>query len=384
MKNTKFIICLILSISLGIAATTPLLMAELTVKPWITRIQGPTAPFNIEVVYANFTLTDLDAPITQTSGPIIDYCFVVNVTNPSEYRTMLFNTYLLAAQEVQSFPGRSSRIAYYEGLVGGGGEAKGAWVDGVYYNLTQFMPWPYLNSDGTISQDPPSQLAKSTDEVTDVRYYQWVEGVQYYTTSVNDGTSINNYTYLNMNGTWVDVTGRITIDEIEPEYKPVYSGTGSIITRNIFYTGSGHVNMASKDNEYNRFFAPGESRLLIISGRTVLKSNWLPMIPIEDMPFASVSSVGEWDWTKSEGFINPVDVIQSGIVQMLTQVETYVDLDPVGEPNTYTDMRAKASEVQELILTRVGNSYIYNTVLSDNQMFQLDQYGLEVFIVPME
>jgi len=45
---------MILSVSIGIIATTPLLMAELNIQPWITHVQGPTAPFNIELVYTNF------------------------------------------------------------------------------------------------------------------------------------------------------------------------------------------------------------------------------------------------------------------------------------------------------------------------------------------
>jgi hypothetical protein len=42
---------------------------------------------------------------------------------------------------------------------------------------------------------------------------------------------------------------------------------------------------------------------------------------------------------------------------------------------TYTDV------IQHLTLSQVGNSYIYNAVLADNQMFQLDKYGAEVFVV---
>jgi hypothetical protein len=156
------------------------------------------------------------------------------------------------------------------------------------------------------------------------------------------------------------VTGRVIIDETEPVYGPNYAATGGVINQNVYYLGSG--SKASKDNEYNCFFAPCESRLLVISGSLDLR---LP-------------------WVGSEDSINPVDIIQSGIVQMLTQIHSYVDIEPIGENNTFIDTWADTSNIQEISLTRIGNSYIYNTVLSDNQMFQLDQYGLEVFIVSME
>jgi hypothetical protein len=356
MKKAKFIICLILSISLGIAATTPLLRAELTAKPWVTHIQGPNAPFNVEVVYANFTITDPDLPITQTSGPTIEYNIVVNVTNPSEYRARLSNTYLTAAQNVQSITSKTPLIDFFNNTsTFESGEAKGAWVDGVYYNVTLTIPYPYSNEG-------------------DTNYHQWKEGVQYYKHTIKDDTGTNTYTYLNMDGTWVDVTGRVIIDETEPEYKTIYTATGPAIIRHVFYASSG-TDM-SKDSEFNCFFAPGESRLLVISGSSVLRSNWV----VGGLGLIYVAG----DLTENEGYINPVDIIQSGIIQMLTQVETFVDLDPIGENNTFIDMTAKTAEVQELTLTRVGNSYIYNTILSGNQMFQLDRYGLEVFIVPVE
>jgi hypothetical protein len=204
-----------------------------------------------------------------------------------------------------------------------------------------------------MSQEFPFYLTEENSEV----YYQWIEGVQYYKYTIKEDTNINTYTYLNMNGTWVDVTGRVTIDETEPEYGPNYTATGGFISQNVDYLGSG--SKANKDNEYNCFFAPGESRLLAISGSLELMSLW----------------VG------NEDYINPIDVIQSGIVQMLTQVHSFVDIDPIGENNTFIDTWANTAKIQELSLTQIGNSYIYNTVLSDNQMFELDRYGLEVFIV---
>ncbi|MDR0797135.1 MAG: hypothetical protein LBE70_00210 [Nitrososphaerota archaeon] len=126
--------------------------AELSIKPYITRVQGPTAPFDIEVVYANFTITNPDAPITQTSGPTIDYYVVVNVTNPSEYRAFLSRTTFTVAQEVRNIGSQSPFESLNYARIGEGGVAKGAWVDDVYYNVTYTIPYPDFDDDGPVLQ----------------------------------------------------------------------------------------------------------------------------------------------------------------------------------------------------------------------------------------
>jgi hypothetical protein len=258
------------------------------------------------------------------------------------------------AQSVQNTTSRTPLIDFYNFTdIGEGGEAKGAWVDDIYYNITLTIPYPSFNSDGTMTQE---SLPDLTEEELYTYYYQWIEGVQYFKHTIKEETATNTYTYLNMNGTWVDVTGRVIIDETEPEYRLNHIATGGFISRQTSYLGSG--SKMSKDKEYDCFFAPGESRLLVISGSLDLRSPWA-----ED--------------------ISPADIIQSGIVQTLAQVTSYVDIDPIGENNTFIDTWADTSNIQELVLTQVGNSYIYNTVLSVDQMFELDRYGFEVFIVPV-
>jgi hypothetical protein len=412
MKNTKIIICLILSITLGIAAAAPLINAELIIRPWITTVQGPTAPFTFEVVYANFTITDPDAPTrplnteyygieryrsgTTTGSSLrnsvsrIDYDVVINVTNPSEYRAILGMISLFTAQEIHETTAQSIRDLFGPSTSGRGIEAKGAWVDDVYYNVTCTIPWPCIDENGVVFGDWGDRINSATttkwnfrDTTGNVRtsenstieeyradwyshYYQWIEGVQGYEYSINDGTSTTKYTYLNIDGTWVDVTGRVTFDK-EPESEPersVYSSTGGFASQVVHYVGTG--SQVSKENEYDCFFAPGESRLLIISGSVNVES------PIPEV---------------SESYFNPVDIIQSCIVQTLIQSTTFADIEfdmeAYFENHTFISTITETADIQELVLTQVGNSYIYNTVLPNGQMFEFDQYGLEVFIVPV-
>jgi hypothetical protein len=63
-------------------------------------------------------------------------------------------------------------------------------------------------------------------------------------------------------------------------------------------------------------------------------------------------------------------------------VNTDVDMNHDLGNNTMLDLWAESTVIQHVSLTRIGNSYVYNTALSDTQIFQFDPYGVEAFIVP--
>ncbi|MDR0492100.1 MAG: hypothetical protein LBH74_00445 [Nitrososphaerota archaeon] len=190
----KIIVCLILSVSIGIVAATPLLVSELNlnIRPWITHVQGPTAAFNIDVVYADFTITNPDTPITQTDGPTMDYYAVVNVTNPSDYTALLFLMNFWADQNIRN---TTEQRPIFDGAwsSGGGGTAEGAWVDGIWYNITLHSPSPYFDENGTITQSPWAYL--------DQKEY-WMEGVEYYKRTVHNDAGTNSYIYCNYSVAW--------------------------------------------------------------------------------------------------------------------------------------------------------------------------------------
>ncbi|MDR0471837.1 MAG: hypothetical protein LBH79_08990 [Nitrososphaerota archaeon] len=362
MKNaTKISVCLILSILIGILAATPLLVSELNsnIRPWITHIQGPIAPINIDVVYADFTITNPNTPITQTNGPKIDYYVVVNATNPSDYISLLVGINFWADQNIQNNT-ETGPIFDGEGSRGHGGTAEGAWVDGIWYNLTWHSPSPYFDANGTMTQSPWHYLYQEE---------YWMEGVEYYKRTVHNDAGTNSYIYLNMNGTWVDVTGRIIIDI--PDDGSSYSGSAIIANHQMYFQTDGTdgndgylttrwVNIGN--NEFDNRFAPGQSRLLVISGSWEVRLDYVTLT--------------------DDGFINPVDVIRSGIIQTFASAMSATDVDCDVGNNAFLDTFANTEILKQLSLIPIGNSYIYNTVLADNQMFQLDQYGTEVFIRP--
>lgn len=77
-----------LSLTVGIACASPLLVTELNIRPWINQVQGVTAQFEV-IVYGNFTLQNGDKPVTQDSGLTISSFAVVNITNLSSLLSLL-------------------------------------------------------------------------------------------------------------------------------------------------------------------------------------------------------------------------------------------------------------------------------------------------------
>jgi hypothetical protein len=61
-------------------------------------------------------------------------------------------------------------------------------------------------------------------------------------------------------------------------------------------------------------------------------------------------------------------------------IHTVLDVNPELGGNTFLDTWTDATIIQQLPLTYVGGSYIYNT-LAGNQHFSFDQYSAEAFIL---
>ncbi|MFA7080585.1 MAG: hypothetical protein WC203_06770, partial [Candidatus Bathyarchaeia archaeon] len=169
----KLIASAIVSLLIGIAVATPLLASELNIRPWVKHVQGPTADFDLDVIYANFTAQNPDTPITETSGPTINYFAVVNVTNPSDYPAQLLMTDFWAGQKIVNTTGQAPfGVTDGNWSIGSGWEAEGIWLDGIWYNVTWVDgSYPHFDENGTITESPfpaPSNIG------------HWMEGVQLY------------------------------------------------------------------------------------------------------------------------------------------------------------------------------------------------------------
>ena len=77
-----------------------------------------------------------------------------------------------------------------------------------------------------------------------------------------------------------------------------------------------------------------------------------------------------------------IDVLKTGTVMFKTQTFNNADYETPIVNNTIEDTWSYATEIKQVHLTQSGDSYVYNSGLLQNQMFQPDQWGIEVFIEP--
>lgn len=218
----------------------------------------------------------------------------------------------------------------------------------------------------------------------------WMEGVQLYQRHVN-GTVVA--TYLNMNGTWTDVTDKIALEErdhgsghslknVVADQMRVYqkfvpdtsddsvafdsdgneiqvpsvidAGNGTQVTVKVDYF-SGTVYIQAGEGYFNNYWKPGESRIVLIGG---------------------TQEFGSWV------NFNPVDVLNSGSITFKTTTFNSADTDFWLGNNTVQDNWSYANELKTVELIKDNNSYIYNMALLEAYEFSVDEWNAEVFLEP--
>lgn len=348
----KLLAAAILSLTMGIACASPLLVSELNIRPYTNYVQGQTAPFTINVVYANFTIQNADKPVEQDSGPTISYFAVVNITNPSNLGATLTTVTFEAAPEIVQTPSsiQNGSIAY---------EAPGAWVDGKYYNLTWVdTSSPYLGENGKLSE---FKIASP----------YWMQGVQVFDTYVNGNVTSS---YLNMNGTWTDVTGRIDVSR-----QPIGSVYSSAGTTEVVFNQQGFSNDPSENYSSNGIiydqsaaqpFGPMSFTNHFV-GQGFFNNSWEP----HQSRLVAISC--SWQVLASWGAKDaPVKAIQAGTLTFMTQTDNFVELSaPLN--NTVINTSSHDIELKQVQLTQSVNSYLYNPLSLDNQAFQIDKWSVE-------
>jgi len=343
----------------GIAFATPLMISELEIRPYIRHIQGPTADFEIEVIFANFTILDQTQPASNVDDLSLSFQILLRVTNPSDLGATLLHVMFVAAEEIKSHSGFPLIGTNSSG--GWGWEAEGAWVDGKWYNLTWVNgTYPYFDRDGNMVP-PPFEIPWQTS--------YWMEGVQLYQRHVN-GTIVG--TYMNMNGTWVDVTGRIEVEE--PDRGSGFSIKNDVVHQmRIFQDevldysessdsdGNVHhipqtVRVMTGEGYFNNLWEPGESRIILLEG---------------------IQEIGSL-WSNSDA----VEVLNSGSITLRTTTFNIADNDFELVNNTVKDSWSYATELKTITLSREGDYYIFNIGLLETYSFKFDQWNAEVFLEP--
>jgi hypothetical protein len=383
MKKMKFGIKLtiiaVLALTVGVAFASPLLYENLVVRPFPRIPEGPKANFSVDIMYANFSVQEHASNKSSHGSPlsILTYDVVLNVTNLSDLRAVVNRLDFKAAEEVTSVPSvLGGSIAFSGGMAGGGHPdfVEGIWLDDKWLNVT-WLPdgeWPTLVNSPIVETIPDLPSDASEEGI-------WVEGVHveegYEITKTADETNITVTTLAFINGAWVDVTSRVRVDYEQPfvvfnnllagELRNFESETfGSYRNKaafdeemaeifpaeNVTWTNIGITYTWAGKGGFNSYWEPHESRLIKLNGTRDVGGGALELLAEGKITLYSAVSNNVKDWGEING--------------------------------TYYNTFSTATSLKQVQTEKTADSYLYNTVLGENQIFQPDQFGVEVFIKP--
>ena len=390
---TKILIAAVCSLAIGVAFASPLLISDLAL-PYPEVPEGPKANFDVEIVYANFSIAKGTMETVETNMvdiwtstyPYINvtYMVVLNVTNLADFEARISEVSFAAAEDIKivdsALGGYSFERAGGPG-VNFGGVVKGVWLDNEWVNVTWIPGVNYpmnlfmvLTPQHLVSDIIPALPDNATETGT------WIEGVpiaEYY------GNQNLEQTQIYINGAWVDVTGRV-----RPEYpQPTMMATHTLASRvsqnfgglpykNVgnttvgpitdypgwkMYNGNGPSYRWVDTSAFRNVWAPGQSRLITLWS-TVMQS------------YSKESQM--------ESLNAAIDCLHAGTIKLYASASSYIVNQPV--EGVYYNTVSTSTYLKQVNVKEAENGYLYNVALAENQAFQPDQNGIEVFIVPKE
>jgi hypothetical protein len=352
----------ILSLLIGSAFASPLLISELELRHYSTRLpKGPTADISASIVYTNFSVGETSV-VYNKNVTDLSYFVVLNITNNSDEWAAVDWINFDAAEKITQGLSPDSIFASENCTNSVGWESEGAWVDGKWYNLTWI----------------PAGWREPTGEG------YWMEGVQLKDKAVGSAVAGNvTNIYMNMNGTWVDVTGRIqwidyegnVVNKLSERVNCLASISGVFFSELKFlcHAGIGSTLTSVSENgtveeienpetlhsslttnvtdEFNNLWAPHQSRLIaILTNRRILSEYVEP---------------------------SKLEQLETTLLYLRASVHHHLNSNlGVYDTTAYID------EIKQVQLEITEDGYLYNTILSDDQMFVMDSFGVEVFIEP--
>ena len=332
----------ILSLLVGSAFASPLLITELdpeNIKPYLKPpSEDFTSSITSEVLYANFSVT----PIVENDKSVnLSYFVVLNVTNNSDEPANVSGVTFDAHLQDYTIP-KDNTMGHSTSEYGRTWTAKEAWVDGVQYHLS----WV------------PNNIGAGFEEGFDYQgdpelEGEWIEGVKIQEYYINYELA---YTKINMNGTWVDVTGRIEVER--PLYWPpqeqlmdavIIWDSRSLLQKSSFDARSFSVlEMPPKGTSkaFNEIWAPHVSRLIAVTDARPVQSKYFEAEKLEKL--------------KNEEIV------------FNTRISTLVTVDNWTSP-------AVSEDSIKVFVDSTGEGCQYSILPADT-VFTLDEFGVEVFI----
>lgn len=359
--KTNFLMIGLLSLFVGSALASPLLLSELDIVPFPRWPEGPKADFSVSVAYATFVGRD-NASDMVSGGinlSIVDCYVVFNITNHSDIPAKLAVVDFVAAKNFTFIPSALGGFSASSGDgshggSGGGARVEGLWLDGEWINVT-WVPETGLQGIWTPGAQLPPESYDDPEMEPMLRGNYWIEGVPLNETITNNKV---NSTSIYLNGSWVDVTGRV--EYIEKQH---VSATNYLMgASKLFYSEAAYGRNVSSsdfapgsvwcgDGGFNNVWEPNQSRLILVEGSSEVGALW-----------------------------KGVQSLKAGEITFYTGTTNYVNNAPVN--GTYFNTFSSATELKQVQFEITDNGYLYNTILADDQLFVMDSFGVEVFIEP--
>jgi hypothetical protein len=420
MKNgTKFIFIGVLSMLIGSAFASPLLISELDIVPFWAVPEGPKADFSVSVAYANLTLQEPTTRFAVNLGEynvsILDYYIVLNVTNHSDLPAKVYEFTFAAAKDITVIPSALGGLyATYKGVSGslgtavsyaghvGAGRVEGVWLDGEWINVTwvpegglkeiwmseDIFPPEGLEEIWDPDVYPPANMYPIHNDTTPLVYsygtrsnqttsysrsYEcfYIEGGNYWL----EGVPLKEYisdnevksTLIYYNDSWVDVTGRVEVKE-----RPYFSATNTLLD-----IRTGFSRYSGRNDSYPSGMSTASSDTgtsitwLRVGLRGGFNNTWAPQQSRLILLTGTLDVSSSW---------KDNELLKEGEITLCTGAANYL-YDPIVD-GTYVNTYSSATELKTVQLEITENGYLYNTILADDQMFVTDSFGMEVFIEP--
>jgi hypothetical protein len=391
MKTLTIIVCAVLSLSIGIACASPMLISELNIRPYPGLPEGPKADFAIKVAYANFSVQPADptaaAPkwLPNNSTPkALSYDFVMNVTNLSDKPATIM---MLIASAAQNYT-RGTSPLIINGVVGTEGTVRGVYLDGELVNVT-WIPNSGLPSvpHQNIREFPNlGSLPNDSSNATFPTDGYWREGVEIADMYMNGNLT---YTYMYINGTWTDVTGRVQVPDREDPFSNIASGTNRIVSCMYIFQSPLPPNMTSTEthtdsngtsttvtkplypadtDRTSENSVPNSDLVHVYTGPGKFNNTWAPhesrLIRLNGTVIAASADVLQY--------------LQSGTVAVHISGQTMLANGIIN--GTPMDTSSAIDIIQQFEIQQRSSSFVYNSVLRADQVFQADKWGMEVFV----
>lgn len=367
----KLIASAIVSLLIGIAVATPLLATEII--PFHKIPQGPTAEFDVDVAYADFKVVGQPDEYGRQQ---MDYKVVLNVTNLADIEAKLGMVKFAAAQNITLIQGAmEGGSASSSGGGSGGGSfgtrAEGLWLDDKWLNVT-WIPGTHPDGlhdvmtnhrgDADVIRyvgNLPTEIPNLPDNASEAGYLLEGVPIKLYHFFNSTENKLSLYDVIYVNGTWLNVTGRIRIENPVSSvlsYGTVLEATTRFWPRDSFngtlpsnHSINQNFILWSGNEDFDNIWVPHQSRLIQIAGTATVNCD------------------------------EAINAFTTGSINLYAAAYSYVYDQPMN--GTFYDTSKTSTSLTAISLTKTAEDrYIYNNLLSGNQTLRVDQYGVEVFV----